>query len=286
MGIKDKALAFGKRFKLDSHHAIERFGVFFGIFAVMGLVVVAGSGAAAFKAGSDAVSHTALYNTEFTSSKTQLKGTVDGVYTNHTGNRALVMMHFPASAAISYNAADYQAFLLGTNDKLQTEKVSTSGIRGTFHVFGSTGYVGVLLDADRPFDRQVLNLTVRANAELTYDERHQSRDDQVVGDSSFKKYDQWRVIINPGASRTTDIPALDAASFDPARAYYDVVLKTQEQQTLYKLDQKLLAMRTSLKQVESYTSDLATTKVDGLFLRPPAVPTSIAGYQVAGASAA
>jgi hypothetical protein len=131
MGIKDKALAFGKRFKLDSHHAIERFGVFFGIFAVMGLVVVAGSGAAAFKAGSDAVSHTALYNTEFTSSKTQLKGTVDGVYTNHTGNRALVMMHFPASAAISYNAADYQAFLLGTNDKLQTEKVSTSGIRGT-----------------------------------------------------------------------------------------------------------------------------------------------------------
>ncbi|AOY70985.1 hypothetical protein ARZXY2_1432 [Arthrobacter sp. ZXY-2] len=286
MGIKDKALAFGKRFKLDSHHAIERFGVFFGIFAVMGLIVVVGSGAAAFKAGSDAVSHTALYNTEFTSSKTQLKGTVDGVYTNHTGNRALVMMHFPASAAISYNAADYQAFLLGTNDKLQTEKVSTSGIRGTFHVFGSTGYVGVLLDADRPFDRQVLNLTVRANAELTYDERQQSRDDQVVGDSSFKKYDQWRVIINPGASGTTDIPALDAASFDPARAYYDVVLKTQEQQTRDKLDQKLLAMRTSLKQVESYTSDLATTKVDGLFLRPPAVPTSIAGDQVAGASAA
>lgn len=286
MGIKDKALALGKRFKLDSHHAIERFGVFFAIFALTGAIVIAGSGAAAFKAGNDALSHTALYNTEFTTSKTQLQGDVDGIYTNDAGDRALVMMHFPASAAISYNAADYQAFLLGTNENLQSETVSTGGIEGTFHVFGSTGYIGVLLDADRPFDKQVLNLTIRANAELSYDQQQSSGDDEVVGDATFDKYDQWRVTFNPGALGTTNIPALDAVSFDPARAYYDVVLKTEEQTTRDELDQQLLTMRSNLAQIESYTTDLQTTKVDGLFLRPPSVPAAITGDQITGVSAA
>lgn len=287
MGIKDKALAFGKKFKLDSHHAIERFGVFFGIFAVLGVVVLGGSGAAAFKAGNDALAHTALYNTEFTTSKTQLKGDIDGVYTNEAGDKALVMMHFAPNAAISYNAADYQAFLLGLNKDAQSEAVDTGGVAGTFHVFGSTGYVGVLLDADQPFDRQVLNLTIRANAELSFDEQQQqsSSDEEIVGDASFNKYDQWRVIFNPGASGTTEIPALEAASFDPARAYYDVVLKAEEEETRGELDQKLLAMRSNLAQIESYTADLQTTKVDGLFLRPPSVPASIAGDQITGVSA-
>lgn len=288
MGIKDKAKAFGKKFKLDSHHAIERFGVFFGIFALMGTIVIAGSGAAAIKAGSDTLSHTALYNTEFTSSKTQLKGDVDGIYTNKAGDRALVMMHFGTKASISYNAADYQAFLLGSDTDLSTKTVKTGGIRGTFHVFGSTGYVGVLLEADEPFDRQVLNLTIRANAELSYDERQQAtgNTDEAARDSSFSKYDQWRVFFNPGADGAEKIPALEAMNFDPARAYYDVVLKAEEAKTREKLDQKLLAMRTNLAQIQSYTSDLQTTKVDGLFLRPPSVPTTVAGDEISGASAA
>lgn len=287
MGIKDKALRLGKRFKLDSHHAIERFGVTFAIFALTGTIVIAGSGAAAFKAGNDSLSHTAVYNTEFTTSKTQLQGEVDGIYTNKTGDRALVMMHFAATAAISYNAADYQAFLLGTNEKLQSQTVSTGGIQATFHVFGSTGYLGVLLEADQPFDTQVLNLTIRANAELSYDEQQtNSEDAEVADDATFSKYDQWRVIFNPGATGTTDIAALDAVSFDPARAYYDVVLEKEEQATRDELDQQLLTMRSNLTQIEAYTTDLQTTKVDGLFLRPLSAPTTFAGDQITGVSAA
>lgn len=286
MGIKDKTLAFSRRFKLDSHHAIERFGIFFSIFVVLGVVVVAGSGASAYKAGNDSLASTALYNTKFTTSKTQLKGTVDGIYTNSSGNRALVMMHFPQSAAISYRAEDYKAFLLGSTPDLSMESVSTPGVNGSFHVFGSTGYVAVLLQADRPFDRQVLNLTVRANKELSYDENKQPKADKnMASDATFKKYDQWRVFFNPGASGVTKIAALDAASFDPARAYYDIVLKKQEDEIRGKLDQKLLEMRSNLTQIDSYTTDLQTTKVDGLFLRPPTVPVSIAGDKITGSSA-
>ncbi|MGI8306943.1 hypothetical protein [Saccharopolyspora hattusasensis] len=288
MGIKDKALAFGKKFKLDSHHAIERFGVFFGVFALTGVIVIGGAGASAFKASNDSLSHTALYTEKFETSKTSLKGDVDGVYTNKQGDKALVMMHFPAKAQISYNAADYQAYLLGSDKNLNSEDVTTGGIKGSIHVFGSTGYVGVLLDADKPFEKQVLNLTIRANAELSHDERKQDQSsaDEVANDATFTKYDQWRVLFNPGATGTTTIPALEAVSFDPAQAYYDVVLKAEEKTIRDELDQKLVAMRVNLTQIQAYTSDLETTKVDGLFLRPPSVPTSIADDKITGVSAA
>lgn len=286
MGIKDKALAFTKKFKLDSHHAIERFGIFFGIFVITGALVIGGSVASAYRSGADSLSSTALYTSEFTTSKTNLDGTVDGVYTNTTGDKALVMMHFGDGAQISYNAADYQAFLMGSDTDLNTESVNTSGIESQMYAFGSTGYVGVLLDADQPFDRQVLNLTMRANAELTYNESGEDSTELPTGDKSFTKYDQWSVYFNPGASGTHKIPALDAASFDPARAYYDVALKDQEEQARTALDNKLLEMRTDLSQIDSYTSDLETTKVDGVFLKPPSVPASIAGDKITGESTA
>lgn len=289
MGIKDRALAFGKKFKLDSHHAIERFGVLVGIFAITGVIVLVGSGASAIKAGSDAMSTTALYTQTFTTSKTELDGDVDGVFVNKHGDKALVMMHFADRARISYNAGDYQAFLLGSDRNLNSKPAETEGIKAAFYVFGSTGYVAVLLDAGEPFRKQVLNLTIRANAELSYGERAQAQSaaaDQQAGDSTFRKYDQWRVFFNPGATGTSPIPALDAVTFNPAQAYYDIVLKADEQETRDKLDQKLVAMRGDLAQIAAYTRDLQTTKVDGLFLRPPAVPESIAKDAVTGVSAA
>ena len=287
MGIKDSALNLRKKFKLDSHHAIERFGVFFGIFAITGAIVIAGSGAAAFKAGRDSLSQTALYTQEFITSKTDLGGDVDGIYTNENGDRVLVMMHFDESAQISYNAADYQAFLLGSDTSLGSEPVSTRGINGALHVFGSTGYIGVLLDAGEPFDRQVLNLTIRANAELSFAEPDETANpDELLGDQTFARYDQWRVFFNPGASGAEVIPALDAPVFDPAQAYYDVVLDAQEAEVRTSLDQKLIEMRTGLAQIQAYTTDLEVTKVDGLFLRPPSVPTSLAGDEITGSSAA
>lgn len=285
MGIKDKATSFAKRFRLDSHHAIERFGIFFGVFSLAGLVVLVGSGASAFQSNRDLLSHTALYTTQFTTSKTELKGDVDGVYVNENGNRALVMMHFSDNAQISYNALDYQAFLLGSDASLKSETVSTSGIEGEFYVFGSTGYVGVVLDADEPFDRQVLNLTMRANAELSFSEETDQEADEAAGDSTFSQYDQWRVYFNPGAEKAEVIPALDALTFDPAQAFYDVVLQADEAEARTALDGKLQEMRTDLAQIASYTSDLETTKVDGLFLRPPAVPETIAADEVTGETA-
>lgn len=287
MAIKKTIRGLSRRLKLDSHHAIERFGLMFTTFVLLGVLVVGASGAAALRADSDTLASTALYTTSFTTSKTDLDGEVDGVFRNQAGDRVLVVMHFGERAQISYRAADYQAFLLGSDRNLNSEPVSTPGIRGSFHVFGSTGYVGVLLDADEAFDRQVLNLTVRANAELSYKEGQQPGSaDELANDASFDKHDQWRVFFNPGASGARRIAALDAAVLDPAQAYYEVALREEEKEARQALDQKLQEMRTDLAQVQSYTHDLETTKVDGLFLEPPVVPDTIDGDRVTGESAA
>lgn len=286
MGIKDKAKAFSKKFKLDSHHAIERFGIFFSVFVVTGLVVVAAAAASAAKAGSESLASTALYNHQFETSKTKLKGEIDGVYVNESRTRALAVMHFPATAAISYSAADYQAFLLGIDERNQMTKVSTPGIEGHFVAFGSTGYVGVLLEADEPFTQQILNLTIRANKELSFNERQQDTGSTTAAsDASFSKYDQWRIIMNPGATGAQHLKSLDAKNFDIAHAYYEVAVAPQEKETRDKLDSKLLEMRSNLQQITSYTKELETTKVDGLFLRPPEVPPAVAGDEIVGSSA-
>lgn len=287
MGFKDKAVAVGKKFKLDSHHTMERFAIVCGVLAVTFTTVMAGTGFTAWQSGREVLADTTLYTDQFTTSKTQLSGNVDGVYTNELGNKALVVMHFDPSAAISYNAADYQAFLLGSDVNLNSEKVSTEGIEASFHVFGSTGYMGVVLEADEPFDRQVLNLTMRANAELSFNDQAQEETvDALAGDKSFQTFDQWRVFFNPGATGAKEIAALESTTFDPARAFYDVVLASQEKEVREELDTKLIEMRSALARVESYTSDLQTTKVDGVFLRPPRVPKFVRGDKVTGQSAA
>lgn len=305
MGIRDSAKQFGKKFKLDSHHAIERFGISFGVFAFTGTLILGGSAVSAFTAGQDEMAETALYISDFTTSRTGTSGSVEGVYANENGDRALVIMQLGGDSAeegtISYDADDYQAFLTGTDMNLTMEEVDTSGIEGSIHMFGSTGYMGVLLEADEPFDQQILNLTMRANVELTHNEEEFYEDEYDEGladdgsaaeaaadvneedshrDDSFDEYDQWEVFFNPGATGVERIPAMETLNFDPARAYYDVVLRDEEREVRNELNSQLDAMRVDLNRISSYTDDLDTTRVDGVFLRPPEAPATIADDEV------
>src|SRR5699024_3352592 len=59
----------------------------------------------------------------------------------------------------------------------------------------------------------------------------------------------------------------------------------QESEARSELENQLLAMRTDLAQIEAYTADLQTTKVDGLFLQPPTPPATIAEDEIVGESA-
>ncbi|WP_026927959.1 hypothetical protein [Granulicoccus phenolivorans] len=286
MGITDTAAALAGKLRLDSHHAIERFGVMVGILVVLGVLVTGGAAVAALRTGAATLTTQAVHTTGFTTSKTGLKGTVDGVYTNRGRTRALVMMHFEDRARISYTAADYRAFLLGSDRELGTHPVDTPGLTGRFLVFGSTGYLGVLLEARQSFAPQVLNLTVRATQELSSDRNARSGAEETPSDATFTKYDQWAIYLNPGGSDAPVIPALDRPTLDPAQAYYDVVLVHREAEIKAKLDAKLAEMRTHQAQIAASTADLATTRADGLSLWAPRVPAAIATDRITGATAA
>lgn len=286
MSMTSAITGFAKKFKLDSHHAIERFGVFVGVLAACGVLILGSSAVAAIRNTVDQTRTTALYTTTFTTSKTGLTGTVDGVYRNKTDTRVLVMMHFDQSAKISYNANDYRAFILGSTINLINETVKTPTIHASLHVFGSTGYMGVLLEAPSPFAKQVINLTMRANAELTVEEQTSTNSDALADDTSFQQYDQWRIYLNPGASEVTYIPTLDGDEFSVSQSYYSVVLKPQETTIRDQLDRQLLDLRANLTQITTYTADLATTRVDDLTLRPPTPPAAIVADTVTGKSAA
>ncbi|MGY4541218.1 hypothetical protein ACVWY0_001127 [Arthrobacter sp. UYNi723] len=289
MGIKDSAKALGTRFKLDSHHAIERFGVLFGVIAVSFVVIFGATGISAYANTEASLSSKALYTPTFLTSKTNISGNVPGIFVNKDRTRAMVLMQFNDTSQVSVNADDYQGFLTGSTRELNQQGLNTT-VAGSVYVFGSTGYMAVMLDSDKPFSPQIMDLTMRANSELVYkkdDGSTSNRKDLAATDSSFKKYDQWRVFFNPGGSEAKVSAALDGDKVDVGAVFNEVVVSTEEQKIRTTMDAQLALMQTDLNRIKDGTAELERTTADSgtLRLMPPAVPKQIAGDAVDGKAA-
>ncbi|KIA73398.1 hypothetical protein ANMWB30_23250 [Arthrobacter sp. MWB30] len=284
MGFKDSARAFGARFKLDSHHAIERFGVLFGALTLSCVVIFGASGVSAFAHNQQALSSTALYTPTFKTSKTDIGGDVAGVFVSENHRRVMVLMQFDDMAQMSVNANDYQAFLTGSTMDLKEERLK-SNVTGSVYAFASTGYLAVMLDSDTPFAAQVMNLTMRANAELVYKEdAGGSKKDDILADGSFQKYDQWRVFFNPGGSEATVSSALSGESVDVGAIFDETVVATKEKKIRDEMDAQLAVMQADLNRIKDASDELERTTVDNgtLRLKAPVVPAPIAGDEVTG----
>ncbi len=283
MGFKDKAQNFASKMKLDSHHAIERFGIMFAAVAVSGALLLGGATTSALQNNAATLDATVLYTPSFTTSKTQLQGSVPGVYTSTDGKRAVVLMQFKDSSSISANASNYQSFLTGTTRDLGQESPKTE-VSGEIVVFGNTGYMAVVLDSDRPFEQQLLNLVIRSNSELAYKpgDQREIRED-LKSDASFTKNDQWQVVFNPGASAVVDASSLDAEVFDPGAFFADVVIAPEEQVVRARMDGELGQMQVDLARIAEATEQAASAQSsDGVRLVLPDVPEQIAGDEVTG----
>lgn len=283
MGIKDSAKALGTRFKLDSHHAIERFGVLFGVLVVSSVFIFGAAGTSAYSNNQTSLSSTALYTPKFLTSKTNISGDVSGIFVNEDRTRAMVLMNFSDQSQVSVNAADYQGFLTGSTMDLNEESLKTT-VEGSVYVFGSTGYMGVMLDSDEPFTPQVMDLTMRANAELVYNADGTTAEDEAATDGSFQKYDQWRVYFNPGGSEATVSKALGNGPVDVGAIFNEVVVSSEETKIRDAMDSQLALMQTDLARIKDAESEMARTTADSgtLSLVPPTVPEAIAGDEVTG----
>ncbi|PZU04647.1 MAG: hypothetical protein DI630_00595 [Gordonia sp. (in: high G+C Gram-positive bacteria)] len=280
---------FSDRFKLGSHYTIERFGVIVAALSVTGVLVIGLTVWGAITAGNAVLGETALYNTTFVTSRTGVEGTVNPVYVNERRDRALVLMKFETPSQMSSDAADYYVYGTGIDGGPGGGPTTLEKpLAGALYSFANTGYLGVILEAPDGFAPQLINLTVRARKELM---TPRNRPMSAGMDNSFVEHDQWRVVINPSASKARHLRALDSDRIpEPEDIFADVVTWRDEQAKRKILDRRLADMKTQLTRISNYTSLMAETSVpvgenSSVRLLPPALPAAIDGDSITGMDA-
>lgn len=282
MGMKDRISSIRTTLRLDNHHAIERFGVLFGALCVTFLLVITTASGSSIASQRHDMDSTSLYVNTFSTSKTQVAGEVPGVFVNADRTRAMVLMHFKDSAQVSANAKKYQGFLTGATKELGPQALA-SQMHGRIVAFGSTGYLAMVIDSDRPFAQQILNLTMRANSELVYtpSESRKVRED-LTGEKTFAQFDQWRIYFNPGASSAKVTSTLNSKDFDAGAVYAQLIVDPEEKTARDTLDDALAQMQVDRARITEYTAEARRQSVDGIRLVLPDEPTHIAGDVVTG----
>jgi hypothetical protein len=285
MSIKDSAKGMAARLRLGPHHAIERFGVLFGVVVITFVLIFSSASVSAISNQAERMDETTLYTPTFNTSKTQLGGDVTGIFVNTDRTRAMVLMQFDDPSSVSANAEKYQAFLTGSTPG-QVDEPLRSKVSGEIVVFGSTGYLAMVLDSDEPFQQQILNLTMRANSELVYlpSESRKVRED-LEGQQTFSEFDQWRLFFNPGASGATTTEALDSEQFDAGAVYAALVVAPEEDEIRTTMDEQLGQMQADLTRIGEYASEASRVNVDELYLTLPPVPDQIANDVIDGSQA-
>lgn len=301
-GFAAKFKAFQTRFKFDSHHAMERFGVAVAVFSLTGAALLTGAGVSSYTNAQAQLSATALYTQSFTTSRTQATGRVMGVYTDPSKTRTMVLLNVRDEARLPANADDYQVFLTGTDRELHQHTLKGKPITARYVTFGNDAkYMAVVLDDPNGFDLQILDMTIRINREISYKEgegaasapqsgESSSKNGPNAGDKSFQEYDQMRIAFNPVASGSVTM-SLGAAGteFNAGDVYHEAVTRDAEQKLRDQMDGQLLQMQADLAKIDQYTSQIATTSVNDrgtiLKLNEPVEPDVIAGDEVTGQDA-
>lgn len=243
--IKDK-------FFLGRHQKMERFSLgFFVLSILLVFTMVVGFRQNMIK-NSHLISDKAMYNELIQTSKTHVQGTVLGVYGNKTHTKSLVLLHFPDINKISTDAKNYNVFVTSA-DVDGNQRRFTSKPTGGVYVFGDTGYVGLYLVNNAGFDKQILQVTVRANLELVAKDNANSEEkpEGKEGDTSFAKFDQFTIYCNPGASQVEYIKALEGEGSPDASILYRDAVSDKE---------TLLAKEINKKQLENIEIALNNVK--------------------------
>lgn len=289
---KAKRKRYMERLKLGSHFAIERFGVFSAACAVTGALIVGGTVVNTVDAHRADISATALYTPLFESSRTRATGEVVGLYTNADQTRVMVMMQVDDPLAISDNADDYYALVSGIDGADMTGR--PTGVAqptvGSIYTFGDTGYLGVLLEAPQGFGEQLVNITMRMNSELRNVTPMNAEERAAYGyGDSFVDKDQWRVVINPGATGLEVVDSLEGEHQpDPRSLYADLVLVREEVILRQRLMDITETLQHNQKRVEEQLGNLESTAVEldrsgkKVKVVPPVVPDFLVGDKFNG----
>lgn len=276
--MEKKKHGFMHMFHRGSHYKMERFAVMFSVLIVLIVAVGGICFHRDFKNNDASIQTKARYNSEFTTSKTDITGKVIDVYSSKDKTKAFVLFQFENVAEVSTDANQYRSFLTAASVKGNSHTLNGKPA-GSIYVFGNTGYMGVYLVNDEGFKPQVLQLTVRSLKELKSDgtSQSQSQNEQAKNDPSFAENDQFDIFANPGAEDATNIACLNSKNAPTiAEIFNQTVGKTLEKELKTQLVQDLKDMKVSLTKVNEYSARL--TKQDGVQL--PDTPAIVAGDSI------
>lgn len=227
---------------------------------------------------------TAIYNSSVSTSVSGTTVTTEQVFVSDDGKRALALLKFANGATMPTDASNYQAFISGaTLDSTNSARLTAldQPMDGKIISFGSTGYLGVYLEAEKPFTEQMIHIVMRSNKTLSTDSEALSRiDGDLLKDESFKKYDQWRFGIDPSATTAVKTSALDGDTVDVGALYNSLVTAPAEEAIKAKMQDTLSQMRYETNAMNDYAQRLGTYVIDGSAVAVPEKPSVLAGDSI------
>lgn len=262
------------KLKLDNHHKIERFGVVVLSLALALLIVTGTTVGSWYRAQHRKLGSQAIYTTEFKTSRTGVGGNVEQIFRNNDQTAVFVLMKFGSMANISSDSKNYQIFLTGKSSSGHTEKLICAP-SGVLYIFGSTGYFGVYLKDVNGFQPQLVDMTIRHNSSLVTGEYGNAQDD----DESFKYYDQFKVLFNPGGTDAVVSDSLAQGELVVRDMYESMITREKEQAYKIALNEDLEAMQKTLGLIEEYEDRLVRDKIV-----VPDAPRVIRGDKIEGPS--
>lgn len=257
------------RIFVDSHYAIERFGVVTVVFIVSAALILAGTIANIVRSRYEATRSTASYSSTFTMASTEQKGTIGGPYLSNDGKRAVLVMSFDNPEDMSLDASNYTVKVTATDTKLKKQTLKTP-ITGWTAFFGDTGSFVIVMDAadvtdsdgkvtQSGFANQILVVDLTSAVTLV------AKSD-VSGDDNT---DTARFYVNPGADNVQRMDDSVSAAFDRDKPdfrmayWWFLVHGADESDIRSDLDDDLEKLRSDLATAEEYRQRLQSTTVNG-----------------------
>ena len=256
--------------KFGKHYAIERFGVIFLTLTILLSVVVGSITTKKVQAEHRTLSGNAIYTRNFSFSQTRTTGKLVSLHVNKDHSKVFLLLKIDDMSLMPNNAENYQMFLSAVNPDRRYEEIK-SYPSGAIYLYGSSGYIGVLLEDAAGFPNQLLNLYIRAD-------NFTGMTASGYADGTFNDYNQCRIYFNPGGSYANVAAYLDKPDWTPADMVEETMTRSAEVNLRDVLRSDLLQMVQQQLYIEEYRRRL-TEDYDVVV---PELPEAIAGDNIYG----
>jgi hypothetical protein len=238
------------KFKLDKHHKIERFGVIVTALTSCMVILLVVMFIKYRKDMKILVSDTPMYTKTIATSLTQNTGQVKNIYRNEKGDKVAILVKFDSMEGLKTDAKNYNVWVTGF------DAYYDCSVSGGVYLYGQSGYMALCFYSPTGFPNQVADIIVRSNESISAEK---VTDQTPKDDSSFAKYDQFRIRANLGAKKmnvASFFDTTDGTLIDSRKLYDEAVLLKSIKTLKKECNSTLASMELELRRMDYYEGTL------------------------------